>query len=66
MAHSDYLQGNIDACYTVVMALDGTIVQAQVAPTQVDDTTTQTQWLTQTQYFTRFEGLKMKDSTTGE
>ena len=37
MAHRDYLQGNIDACYTVVMALDGTIVQAQVAPTQEVD-----------------------------
>ena len=57
MAHGNYMIGNIDACYTVVMALDGTIVQAQVAPTQeVNDAT----------YYTRFEGLKMKDSTTGE
>jgi len=55
MAHGNFMIGNIDACYTVVMTLQGEIVQAQVAPTQ--DVYGNT-------YFTRFEGMKMKDTTT--
>jgi len=58
IAHGDFALGTIDAAFTLIVTLDGDIVEASVAPTfTADELNGQT-------YFKRFEGLKMKDSET--